>query len=47
VRTEDGFYSLMWGHLDTPVLEYSAFNDDVDGAPIERAWKSWLATEFS
>ena len=46
VRTEDGYYSLMWGHQDTPVIEYSAFNADVDGSRIERSWQSWLATSF-
>ncbi|MFL6140495.1 MAG: SRPBCC family protein [Labedaea sp.] len=43
VRTDDGFYSLMWGHRDTPVVEYTAFNDDVDGSRIEQAWQGWLA----
>lgn len=47
VRTEDGFYSLMWGHQDTPVLEYSAFNADVDGSRIEQAWQTWLAKSFA
>ncbi|HEV2780566.1 MAG TPA: SRPBCC domain-containing protein [Actinophytocola sp.] len=47
VRTDDGFYALMWGHQDTPVVEYSAFNADVDGARIERAWQSWLAAQLA
>lgn len=47
VRTGDGFYSLMWGHQDTPVVEYSAFNDDVDGERIDRAWNAWLTKSFS
>ena len=47
VRTDDGFYSLMWGHQDTPVIEYSAFNSDVDGSRIEKAWQSWLEATFS
>jgi len=44
VRTEDGFYSLMYA-MGTPVVEYSAFNSGVDGARIEQAWQSWLATQ--
>lgn len=47
VRTSDGFYSLMWGHQDTPVLEYSGFGADVDGARLERAWQAWLAKSFA
>jgi uncharacterized protein YndB with AHSA1/START domain len=47
VRTEDGFYSLMWGHQNTPVIEYSGFNADVDGSRIAQAWQSWLAATFA
>jgi uncharacterized protein YndB with AHSA1/START domain len=47
VRTEDGFYSLMWGHLDTPVVEYSAFNPNVNSTRVQSAWQSWLAKNFA
>jgi uncharacterized protein YndB with AHSA1/START domain len=47
VRTEDGFYSLMRGPDNVPVVEYSAFNAGVDGSRVERAWQSWLATELA
>jgi uncharacterized protein YndB with AHSA1/START domain len=47
VRTDDGFYTAMWGHRNTPVLEYSAFNSDVDGARIEQGWQSWLGKTFA
>jgi uncharacterized protein YndB with AHSA1/START domain len=43
VRTDDGFYSFMHAQ-GTLVVEHSAFNPDVDGARIEKAWQSWLAT---
>jgi uncharacterized protein YndB with AHSA1/START domain len=47
VRTDDGFYSLMWGHQDTPVIEYSAFNADVDGSRIQQVWQAWIAKNFA
>ena len=46
VRTEDGFYSFMHAQ-NTVVLEYSGFAEGTDGAPIEQAWQSWLATAFA
>jgi hypothetical protein len=36
----------MWGHMNTPVIEYSAFNSDVDSERIQEAWQSWLGKTF-
>jgi uncharacterized protein YndB with AHSA1/START domain len=46
VRTDNGFHTFLWGHQDTPVAEYSAFNEDADGPRIEQAWNAWLAKAF-
>ena len=47
VRTADGMYSLIHGYNDAVVVEYHAFNDDVDIQAIEHAWQTWLATAFA
>jgi uncharacterized protein YndB with AHSA1/START domain len=46
VRTDDGLYSLIHGYQDAVVVEYHAFNDDVDGAALESSWQPWLSTAF-
>jgi hypothetical protein len=33
--------------MNTPVVEYTAFNPGVDGARIQQAWQSWLAESFA
>jgi uncharacterized protein YndB with AHSA1/START domain len=46
VRTDDGLYAFIHGYQDAIVLEYHAFNDDVDPAVLESAWQAWLTTAF-
>ena len=45
VRTGEGIHMFVYAQ-NTVVVEYHNFADGVDEKATERAWQSWLATQF-
>lgn len=47
VVTASGLYALMYANRGTVVVEHHCFDENVDTAQVENAWKSWLSTTFA
>ncbi len=46
VRTDDGIYMLIHGHMDTVVVEHHRYTTDASQKETEAAWQGWLERSF-
>lgn len=46
VRTANGMYALIHGHLNNVIVQYHDFGSGLNQATVEAAWQAWMTRTF-